>query len=64
MAKGKNNRSLDSCAPPFTVSANAFSMVAEISALVERYAIRLEQPDALLLRRVNKVRTIHGLQVG
>jgi len=60
MAKGKTNRSQDSYAPPFTVSAKAISLVAEISALVERYAIRLEQPDALRLRRVNKIKTIHS----
>lgn len=60
MAKTKRNRSKDTYAPPFTVSARAISMVADISALVERFAIRLEQPDALLLRRANKIRTIHS----
>ena len=46
--------------PPFTVSAEAISMVAEISALIERYSIRLEQHDALRLRRANKIKTIHS----
>ena len=55
----KNNSS-EEYVPPFTVSAKAVSMVAEISALIERYSIRLEQHDALRLRRANKVRTIHS----
>lgn len=46
--------------PPFTVSAKAISNIAEISALVERYAIRLEQSDALKLRKANKIKTIHS----
>ena len=46
--------------PPFTVSTKAISLVAEISAMVERYAIRLERQDALRLRRVNKIKTIHS----
>ena len=46
--------------PPFTVSAKAVSNIAEISALVERYAIRLEQRDALKLRKANKIKTIHS----
>ena len=46
--------------PPFTISSKAISLIAEISALVERYAIRLEQQDALRLRRVNKIKTIHS----
>ena len=46
--------------PPFTVSARAVNLVAEISGLIERYAIRLEQADALLLRKANRVKTIYG----
>lgn len=46
--------------PPFTVSAKAINLVAEISGLVERCAIRLKQADSLLLRKVNRVKTIHG----
>ncbi len=46
--------------PPFAISSKAISLIAEISALVERYAIRLEQQDALRLRRVNKIKTIHS----
>src|SRR5690606_17155668 len=46
--------------PPFTVSAEAISHIAEIAALAERFAIRMEQTDALRLRRVNKIKTIHA----
>ncbi len=35
-------------------------MIADISALIERYAIRLEQVDALHLRKANRIRTIHS----
>ena len=46
--------------PPFTISTKAINLIAEISAMVERYAIRLEQKDGLLLRRINRIRTIHS----
>ena len=46
--------------PPFSISSKAVSLVAEISALVERYVIRLEQSDALKLRRANRIKTIHS----
>ncbi len=46
--------------PPFKVSATAISMIAEISALIERYVIRMEQEDSLRLRKANRIKTIHG----
>lgn len=46
--------------PPFSVSAEAISLVAEISAQIERYAIRLEQEDGLRLRKANRIKTIHS----
>lgn len=46
--------------PPFTVSAEAINLIAEISGQIERYAIRLEQEDGLLLRKVNRIKTIHS----
>lgn len=46
--------------PPFTISAHAINLIAEISAQIERYAIRLEQSDGLKLRKANRVRTIHS----
>lgn len=35
-------------------------MIAEISRLIERYAIRLEKEDGLRLRKANRIRTIHS----
>ena len=46
--------------PPFTISTNAINLIAEISAQIEPYAIRLEQSDGLRLRKANRVRTIHS----
>lgn len=46
--------------PPFTLSAKAVNLIAEISAQMERYAIRLEQSDGLLLRKANRIKTIHS----
>ena len=46
--------------PPFTVSAKAIKLIAEISSQIERYAIRLEQADALHLRKANRIKTIHS----
>jgi Fic family protein len=46
--------------PPFSVSTKAVNLIAGISALVERFAIRMEQADALKLRRANRIRTIHS----
>lgn len=46
--------------PPFTISAEAINLIAEISAQIERYAIHLEQNDGLHLRKVNRIKTIHS----
>ena len=46
--------------PPFSVTSQAINYIAEISALVERYAIRLEEEDGLLLRKINRIKTIRG----
>ena len=46
--------------PPFTVSTEAINLIAEISAQIERYAIRLEQEDGLRLRKANRIKTIHS----
>lgn len=42
--------------PPFTVSAEAINLIAEISGQKERYAIRLEQEDGLRLRKANRIK--------
>ena len=46
--------------PPFTVSSEAINLIADISAQIERYAIRLEQEDGLRLRKANRIKTIHS----
>lgn len=46
--------------PPFTISAEAINLIAEISAHTERYAIRLEQEEGLRLRKANRIKTIHS----
>lgn len=46
--------------PPFTVSAKAINLIAEISAQIERYSIRMEQSDSLRLRKANRVKTVHS----
>ena len=46
--------------PPFTVSAEAINLIAEISGQIERYAIRLEQEGGLRLRKANRIKTIHS----
>lgn len=47
--------------PPFTISSRAIHLIANISAQIERYAIRMEQEDSLLLRKINRIKTIQGL---
>lgn len=46
--------------PPFNISTEAINLIAEIAALIERYAIRLEQEDGLRLRKANRIKTIHS----
>ena len=46
--------------PPFTLSAKAVGLVADIAAQMEGFAIRMEQSDALRLRKVNRIKTIHS----
>ena len=46
--------------PPFTLSARAVGMIADIAAQMERFAIRMEQDDALRLRKANRIKTIHS----
>ena len=46
--------------PPFTITSKIITLVADISAQVEPYAIRLEMEDALHLRKTNRIKTIHS----
>lgn len=45
--------------PPFTITANIINLVASISKRIGRLTV-LNDPQALRLRRVNRVRTIQG----
>ena len=47
-------------APPFNISAEAINMIAEISALIERHTITLESEQGVLLRKANRIKTIHS----
>ena len=51
---------MDDDAPPFTLSARAVRRIADIAALAERFVLRMEQPDALMLRRANKIKSIRS----
>lgn len=46
--------------PPFTVSAKVINLIAEISAQIERYSIKMGTEESLLLRKANRVKTIHS----
>ena len=46
--------------PPFALTSKSVNLIAEISAKIERYAIRMVQPDALMLRKANRIKTIHS----
>ncbi|MDO4801729.1 MAG: Fic family protein, partial [Prevotellaceae bacterium] len=46
--------------PPFTISPATIKSIAEISAQMERFAIRLEQSDGLRLRKASRIKTIHS----
>lgn len=56
----KNKLMLPMYTPPFRITTKAINLVAEISAQIERYAIRLEQEDGLRLRKANRIKTIHS----
>lgn len=46
--------------PPFTVTARAIKLIAEISAQIERYSIKVGGDDSLMLRKANRIKTIHS----
>lgn len=46
--------------PPFNISAEAINRIAEISALLERHNIALEGELGLVLRKANRIKTIHS----
>lgn len=46
--------------PPYTITAEILNRVAEISEAVGRMTVLTDQARALRLRRINRIRTIHG----
>ena len=46
--------------PPFNISAEAINRIAEISALLERHNIAPEGERGLMLRKANRIKTIHS----
>jgi len=46
--------------PPFTITNTILKRVADISEIVGRLSLELEQEQNLRLRRINQIRTIQG----
>ena len=46
--------------PPFSISAEAVNLIAEISALLERHNIIVGGDHGVTLRKVNRIKTIHS----
>ncbi len=46
--------------PPYTITPEILNRVAAISEAVERLTVLTDQARALRLRRINRIRTIHG----
>lgn len=46
--------------PPFEITAKAINLISEISAQLERFSIAMEQSDSVQLRKINRMKTIHG----
>jgi len=46
--------------PPYTITSDILNKVAEISEAIGRLTVLTDQARALRLRRINRIRTIHG----
>lgn len=46
--------------PPFSLTGEIVSRVAEIAELLGRFELRLERDDPLRLRRINRIRSVTG----
>jgi len=46
--------------PPYTITSEILNRVAAISEAIGRLTVLTDQARALRLRRINRVRTIHG----
>ncbi|OGT71053.1 MAG: cell filamentation protein Fic [Gammaproteobacteria bacterium RIFCSPLOWO2_02_FULL_57_10] len=46
--------------PPFIISPTVLNLLARISEAVGRLSVEMDQAQSLRLRRINRIRTIHG----
>ena len=46
--------------PPYTITLEILNRVAAISEAIGRLTVLADQSKALRLRRINRIRTIHG----
>jgi Fic family protein len=46
--------------PPFTINPDIVRRVAAISEMIGRWSVSINRESALRLRRINRIRTIHG----
>ena len=46
--------------PPFTISPKVINLVADISSQIERYTTGIDHEDKLMLRKANRIKTIHS----
>lgn len=46
--------------PPFTITPRIINLISEISAQLERYSIMMGANETLMLRRANRINTIHS----
>ena len=46
--------------PPFTITPRIINLIAEISAQIERYSLMMGEDETLMLRKVNRINTIHS----
>ncbi|AMV72381.1 Fic family protein [Desulfuromonas sp. DDH964] len=51
---------MSNCQPPYTITPEILNRVAAISEAIGRLTVLTDQARALRLRRINRIRTIHG----
>jgi Fic family protein len=52
--------SVSACQPPYTITPEILNRVAAIGEAIGRLTVLTDQARALRLRRINRIRTIHG----
>ncbi len=46
--------------PPYKITSKTINLISEISSLLERYVIHMEQNDSVRLRKINRMKIIRG----